>query len=447
MNSLIPTNPSAVNNVHNNNSTLNTKKNVESNGLKSSKKIAESNIAPKDVSLDLNTTTKGSKDNLNASLDNNANPQNTKISQVKDEKLPSQPSTVASENLTPFKELAFPSSELDALEQKLNTAEETIQAPIADKTVSEKAAPETQAAKMNTALAPQKKTDKTQANKTAGKAQSKQQAKAKPTQKQAANPTNKNQSKKTKKTDAISKKSIQNVPVKKQPSWQTDSDEEFDITQYKQAAAADRTKPKTPEQIRGENKAKFIADLDYNTKVQDRVKRWQTKDANKIRSFIDKDKSTGLNVQHYKDLSDEEIKVQRVNHFIPGTELIHELPFYKEKYCIKTSKGCKIMASMYHEGNTVYGSVGFGITKGGGIYHQMFEYNQTTNGTAVFNYQAFSEFSEKPQNFKQQGQLYSTEVTEEGVIRFTYDNDHAICLYPISKKTMVQYFNTDHTTS
>ncbi len=179
MTSFIPTNPSTVNNVHNTNSTLNTKKNVESNGLKSSKKIAESNIAPKDVSLDLNTTTKGSKDNLNASLDNNANPQNTKISQVKDEKLPSQPSTVASENLTPFKELAFPSSELDALEQKLNTAEETVQAPIADATVNEQAASIAQAAKKNTAVAPQKKNDKPQANKTAGKAQSMQKSKAK----------------------------------------------------------------------------------------------------------------------------------------------------------------------------------------------------------------------------------------------------------------------------
>ncbi len=204
---------------------------------------------------------------------------------------------------------------------------------------------------------------------------------------------------------------------------------------------------KTPADIRLQNVINIITDLmPGKTVIDDRVLRWQTKNPNQIRSFEDTLKTPNGNtkVKHYKDYSDEDIKVQRANHFIPGTELIVNIPFYKNRYCIDTPKGCKVMAVKYHNGLYYCGSIGFGIDKNSKkIYHQMYQDDKNLNGSE-FNYKAFKNFPTKPEDFKFQNALYAVDVTEEGVIRFTYDKDHAMIVFPFNKKTMVTHMDTDH---
>ncbi len=164
-----------------------------------------------------------------------------------------------------------------------------------------------------------------------------------------------------------------------------------------------------------------------------RVTRWSTESVCEIRQFSDIDPS-GEQIWRYRELSEEEVLIQRAYHYLPGTERLLTRPDFRDTYAFPTERGYGMVAQLSLNNKDQQGLLYIGIDKTNTVFHQYFEIRNFQNEN-IFIEQEREESvykeKDKIEEWMSKNDPFTLDVSESGVLQFTYSKNHAIKIFPL----------------
>lgn len=183
--------------------------------------------------------------------------------------------------------------------------------------------------------------------------------------------------------------------------------------------------------------AQYLAQLQGRVphyKFAPRVRRWETKNHDDIRAFVDKG-----GARHYAEIKDDaEILQHRSYHLMPGVEKIFCAPQNLKTYTFPTKTGLGLMVMFKRGEEEVFGMLYFGIDRNL-IYHRQFVplKKQDTARSILEETHGKLPSDRAPQDDWSTTTRFIFHMETEGVIRIEYPTeDYEISVFPIQKELL-----------
>ncbi len=157
-------------------------------------------------------------------------------------------------------------------------------------------------------------------------------------------------------------------------------------------------------------------------KISKRVRRWSTKDVDKIRKFTD-----GNKLSMYARMDENKILESRMFHNLPGTDLFID----NEAYAFNTKTGKGLIVVVNYNNTTFNGVLYFGIKKGNIIYHRYVEPLSKDVSSIFLSKHIEKKTYANDADWETDG-LFEINEKERGVIEIKYpDENYSIDIHPI----------------
>lgn len=172
-------------------------------------------------------------------------------------------------------------------------------------------------------------------------------------------------------------------------------------------------------------------------KELERIKRWEKDDPSIIRQFIDRNEQA-QEIFRYQNLSDEEILEQRAKHYLPFTERLLTDKKISSIYTFPTDRGYGVICQLHYQKQPINGVLYFGVDQKI-IFHKYFEkMNFKESKASIFSDKQSSTQREEKENVSEwiTKDKAKIDISETGVLEFTYSENHSIQVFPIRKELL-----------